>query len=243
MGETGDEQAIPALFVVAHYDLSGDKAGGLWLRQEAFEAIEKIARRTGKQVELPPKETWRAKKELTFDLLKEAAQCDNAGIRQQAIVRLGQRYHEKRTLDLFLTLLRTDPNLRVRKAAGAAIPWLFSSSGPQDKPLELSRAEREPLFNTLLDMVAGKETPASTQYADAYAILTVAGPYLPDYPRFPEFFQVTCRWVEGRTRGATGRPPCAVMGWTQTSPGSPAISDPGGSSTPAACIATWYGRP
>ncbi len=198
LAETGDEQAIPALMLITRYDPSADKFGGSWLGQAAFRAIQRISQRTGKPVELPPDETWRQKKELTFEFLSEAARCNNAGIRQQAITALALRFHDKRTLELLLTLLGTDANPKVRAAAAMGISQLFANTGPQAQPLEMSQAEREPVFNTLLDLI-GKE-PSSSTSSVLYTLVAVGGPYLPGYPRFSELFALSLRCLEGQDR-------------------------------------------
>ena len=59
LGAIGDLHAVPALLKVARTDPAVDKSEFLPLRKAAYDALKKIAERTGAKVELPPEEVLR----------------------------------------------------------------------------------------------------------------------------------------------------------------------------------------
>jgi len=195
--EVGDEKAIAALMIVVDHDLHQGKGAGFFLRREAVEALNQIAQRTGKPIELPP-ETWKQRRELTFETLSAAARCDNAGIRRDAIFRLGG-LREGPTLKLLLDLFRSDPVPQNRAGAVSALYDLLARTGEDAHRLQLSHAEREPVFNAVLDAVL-REEPLVSRKALGY-IGGIAGEYLPDYERFPELFALALGYIEGEDRG------------------------------------------
>jgi len=104
----GDETAIQPLIVVEQFDLHRGKAE---LRHSAGEAINAILRRAGK----PVKEVSREDYDLgrpSYDQLREAAQCPNAGIRGHAIRQLGYRKDEE-TARFLLERLRDEQAPRI----------------------------------------------------------------------------------------------------------------------------------
>ena len=128
----GDARAIPALLVVARYDVETDKSGGFWVRRTARQALAQIAARTGTRVKLPPdKPLTGAKRGLrwTFEELADAARCKNAGIRQNAVSLLGGWFRERRTLELLQDVIHRDPDARVRAEARKAIQHIRASRG------------------------------------------------------------------------------------------------------------------
>ncbi|NCO40858.1 MAG: hypothetical protein COZ06_25000 [Armatimonadetes bacterium CG_4_10_14_3_um_filter_66_18] len=59
LGEIGDVDAVPALMEVARTDPARGKGDFLPLRKAAYDALKKIAERTGAKIELPPEEVLR----------------------------------------------------------------------------------------------------------------------------------------------------------------------------------------
>jgi HEAT repeat protein len=90
----GDETAIGPLSVVERFDLSPTKVGTYFLRYSAREAINAILRRAGKPVKEVSREDY-DRGPPSYEQLCEAADCPNAGIRCDAVRRLGYRKDEE----------------------------------------------------------------------------------------------------------------------------------------------------
>ena len=197
LAEVGDEHAIPALLEVARHDLHQDKGGGFFLRRIAVDAMKQIGQRTGKAIDLPAEETRKPAPRPGLEMLSQAARCTNAGIRHDAISRLGWS-DEKLALDLLLDLLKSDPVPANRAAAISSLRELLAKPYDAAKGLPWTQAERESVFNAILDLVRHEDpTLSSPALAE---ISVIAGEYLPKYQRFPELFALALDAVEDTDR-------------------------------------------